>query len=335
MKKLILFYITIVIAVYWIWVYFSYLIIPFKPAEYNIAIKRWACDGYFKAQPGKYHNSKYNTRYTINSKGFRGDEFSEKEGLRIIAIGASSTMGVESNDPDTWPAKLQKYLGIETLNCGIGSATSGNHLKMMDEVLEYEPDIIVYYAGRNDHGTDNFERYPGPELFPDGRWIFFKRWAIYKKIQLRFILLKFLNFDIDPLIPINQWTRSYRANLENMIQKASEAGASFVIVTQVLDYPDEIYEAIINEEDVVKKISFKDRRWHLFLRQMDVIKIQRQLSEGHGLTMIDLHEEFYNGKKGKERLFYDYIHLAPEGNDLIARTVTRHLKAKNERKEAL
>jgi len=79
---------------------------------------------------------------------------------------------------------------VEVINCGIDASTSDHHLKMIEsEIIEYGPDIILYYAGRNDHAISGCERFPGPDLWPKG-WInYFKAWVIYKKSQMRFVLL--------------------------------------------------------------------------------------------------------------------------------------------------
>ncbi len=79
--KLIIIYTASALFAYFLWVFFSYLIVPFDPPSYNIKVNTWPQDGYFKILPGKYENDKYGTNYTINSKGFRGAEFSDKRSI--------------------------------------------------------------------------------------------------------------------------------------------------------------------------------------------------------------------------------------------------------------
>ena len=64
-------------------------------------------------------------KYTINSKGFRGKEFNiKKDGVRIIAFGGSTTIGLESSDEETYPSQLEILLNgknkvnYEVLNMG-------------------------------------------------------------------------------------------------------------------------------------------------------------------------------------------------------------------------
>ena len=133
--KLSLIYIASALFAYLLWVFFSYLVVPVEP-PYRYKIRNWPQDGYYKIIPGKYKNHKYNTFYTINSKGFRGPEFLDKGSkYRIITIGGSSTIGIESNDSETWPSQLQKFVtenghSVEVINVGIGGARSVHHIKM-------------------------------------------------------------------------------------------------------------------------------------------------------------------------------------------------------------
>lgn len=333
-------YFGVFIFAYWIWVYFSYLIIPFKVPPYNIEQREWPLNGYYKIKPGIYENIRYGIKYTINSKGFRTTEFNDTKSRlsRIIALGESSTMGMESGDSETWPSRLQQYLladgfDVEVINCGIGGAISSHHLAMLrSELIGYKPDLILYYAGRNDHATFDLERYPGPYLYPQGRWHFFKTWVIYKKIQLRFIFLKWFNFDIEPLIPWpNNWMSIYRANLDAILKETEEAKIPFFIVMQMMDYPAKILEVLAENSQpqkmIIKKISMRNGDWHYFLRQLDLLEIQKKLIRSHNYSkFINLSEKFYEAKKMRRHIFYDNVHLTPEGNELIGRALAWQLE---------
>jgi len=333
--KLIIIYTASTLTAYFLWVFFSYLIVPFDPPSYTIKINTWPQDGYFKILPGKYQNDKYNTFYSINSKGFRGPEYSVKGSkYRIIAIGESSTMGIESNDLETWPTKLQKYVtedghSVEVINCGIGSSTSDHHLKMIEsEIIEYEPDIILYYAGVNDHSISASERYPGPGLWPKGRINYFKTWVIYKKAQMRFILLKWFAFDLEYIFPYpNNWKAKYTNNLKGMIAATKSSKCLFVIITQVMDCPLEVFEDLAsNSENLNKILQMKNKQRVFFLRQNDLLRIQTRIAKENDIKVIDLYAAFFKAKKSGVKIFYDNIHLTPEGNKLIARRLAPYIE---------
>lgn len=92
--------------------------------------------GYFKIKPGIFPSHVGN--YTVNSFGFRGEEFSpfDKDKIRIFAIGGSSTFCAESQDNYTWPARLEYYLNIkqdkfEVINSGFPFYNSLNYLNLI------------------------------------------------------------------------------------------------------------------------------------------------------------------------------------------------------------
>ena len=295
--KLIIIYTASALFAYSLWVFFSYLIVPFDSPSYTIKLKHWLQDGYFKLQPGKYKNDKHGTNYTINSKGFRGPEFSAKGyKYRIITIGESSTMGLESNDGETWPSQLQRVLTeeghtVEVINCGIDASVSGQHLKMIgSEIIEYEPDMILYYAGWNDHSISSRERYPGPDLWPKGRINYFKAWVIFKKAQMRFILLKWLVLDLESIFSYpNNWKAKYTNNLKEMIEATVRSKIRFVIVTQVMDYPLEVFEDLTsNSDNLFKILQTKNKQRYFFLRQNDLLKIQFRIAKENDIKVIDL-----------------------------------------------
>lgn len=96
-------------------------------------------------------------KYTINSKGFRGDEFNKEKSTnyRIINFGGSVTMGLESSDDMTYPAQLQKLisknnLNAEVINMGMVSK-SLNYIRniYISEAIQYKPDMITIYTNRN------------------------------------------------------------------------------------------------------------------------------------------------------------------------------------------
>jgi lysophospholipase L1-like esterase len=98
---------------------------------------------------------------TINSKGFRGHEYSEQKPphtIRVVTLGASSTLGYFARDDETYPVYLEKLLNdslagdsIEVINLGIPHLTVANiHALLVNEALPLDPDVITFYEGNND-----------------------------------------------------------------------------------------------------------------------------------------------------------------------------------------
>ena len=99
---------------------------------------------------------------TINSQGFRGEEFTIEKPpgtIRILTLGASSTFGYHDRDDETYPFLLERDLqasappGVtyEVINFAIPHATTDNVLAMLvNEGLRLSPDVVTFYEGAND-----------------------------------------------------------------------------------------------------------------------------------------------------------------------------------------
>jgi lysophospholipase L1-like esterase len=98
---------------------------------------------------------------TINNKGFRGrDIVDQKEPgtIRVLTLGASSTLGYFSRDNETYPMYLEALLNerhpgqkIEVINLGIPHLEASNiYALFMNEGVQLDPDIVTFYEGNND-----------------------------------------------------------------------------------------------------------------------------------------------------------------------------------------
>jgi len=99
---------------------------------------------------------------TINTLGFRGDEFSDikpSDTYRIFMVGGSTMFGAGATSDDTTiPGYLQQLLNekdfgfdIEIINSGIQGADSNTELKFIEQkLITFSPDLIIIYDGWND-----------------------------------------------------------------------------------------------------------------------------------------------------------------------------------------
>ena len=99
---------------------------------------------------------------TINTLGFRGDEFSDikpSDTYRIFMVGGSTMFGAGATSDDTTiPGYLQHLLNekdfgfdIEIINSGIQGADSNTELKFIEQkLITFSPDLIIIYDGWND-----------------------------------------------------------------------------------------------------------------------------------------------------------------------------------------
>ena len=104
---------------------------------------------------------------TINSLGFRGDEFSvEKPNstFRIFMLGGSTMFGYgATSDKTTIPGYLQGFFqndyeeySIQVINSGIQGADSFDELNLIKtKLLNYSPNMMIIYDGWNDLRNNN------------------------------------------------------------------------------------------------------------------------------------------------------------------------------------
>jgi hypothetical protein len=103
-------------------------------------------------------NLKQRVRFTINSLGFRGEEFSrsKKRRMRVFCVGGSTTACDCNHDEETWPAQLERSLNsrgfdVEVINGGVqGWYSYQDYLRLRDEICSYEADIVLLQQGWNE-----------------------------------------------------------------------------------------------------------------------------------------------------------------------------------------
>jgi hypothetical protein len=70
-------------------------------------------------QPGEHPDNAWGTRVTITAAGTRSNGAPPPPGRPVVAVGDSFTFGDEVDDADTWPAQLERALGVPVVNGGV------------------------------------------------------------------------------------------------------------------------------------------------------------------------------------------------------------------------
>jgi lysophospholipase L1-like esterase len=98
-------------------------------------------------------------RVTTDAKGFRvipPIDYGSKRGLRIFAIGGSTTEQIYLDDRATWTYLLQEKLAralgrpIEVINTGVSGVRAVHHVSTLDHIVRYDPDVVLFMLGAND-----------------------------------------------------------------------------------------------------------------------------------------------------------------------------------------
>ncbi len=106
---------------------------------------------------------------TTDEKGFRLNprvDYRAKRGLRIYAIGGSTTEDIVLDDESTWTHLVQEGIAkqgksVAVINTGVSGLRAANHLATLKVVARLEPDLVILLIGANDwakHIKDRFER---------------------------------------------------------------------------------------------------------------------------------------------------------------------------------
>ena len=245
----------------------------------------------------------------FNSQGFRGrllqpekwpDEF------RIFTIGDSNTLGWEYGS--SWPAFLHRRM-IKlhprkiVVNAGVYGYSSYQGLKRFEEILDYQPDMVLVSFGSNDgHRVviPDAEFHAGEFENP----IFRTRIghliiAICDRIAARRAGAQ--STERVPRVSLEE----YRRNLEEFIRISEANGVQCVLLTRP-------YIGASQHENIWKTHAPKYRA------------VTVEVAREHSVPFIDIYEYF----KDKEEFFVDESHFNVDGHRLAAHIILLHLRAR-------
>jgi tetratricopeptide (TPR) repeat protein len=180
--------------------------------------------------------------------------------VRIFTLGGSTTYGRPFEDTTSFTGWLRTYLktaapdkGWEVINCGAISYASYRVAKVMEELLEYEPDLFIIYSGNNEF----LERRTYQEIIEEPAPLTGARLALshsrtytliekvlrpseppsQDRYELKGEVEEILNrstgldvYERDDVLA-KQVLAHYRFNLRRMTEMARQSGAEVVLVT--------------------------------------------------------------------------------------------------------
>lgn len=231
----------------------------------------------------------YDVEVKINSHGFKGKEFEEKSGFRIITLGDSFTNGLESDYP--WPYLLGDILGNEVLNLGVPGTGTDSALDILRNIgLELNPDLVVLGFFNHNDWQDNIK-----EKF-SYKSNYFK--AIIKGLSVKYGFADSVNYP--PFFEESKKTT--KEIIRAMAWLAVQNGFRFIVVV----LPSRI------ETNVHKKYEDEIKKPYVFLRDICL-----EFDVGY-IEILDNFLEY----KNKSELFYLFDgHYSPEGHRLAAKSI--------------
>lgn len=293
---------------------------------------------------------------SINRLGFRGEEISREKSegtFRILALGGSTTYGVEVHNDETWPAILQAELNcdrfssfdrVEVVNAGVCGYLSDHHLfRLRRELLELRPDMIIVMSGLNDIASvlapspvsearrkNNVLAAETSDVIVLRRWLsshsaFFNLFegAIEKAVAS---IQRLISGEEGLRLELEESLTIYESNLDEMIRLCRENHVSFVLVGYpwIFDFrfgPPDNYADLVRRYDL-KRGDF-DILWEGAKRLKD---INAGYGDRDGARHLDV-QKVFDQVRDRYSLYVpgDYIHPNKQGNFVIANAIRRFL----------
>jgi len=282
-------------------------------------------------------NEKERFKVRINTKGFRGEDYNIKKSsgvLRIINLGASSTFGYGDKDNETYPYYLEQFMNenkiyksqkitVEVINLGIPHLTSEEVQNLfIEEAIPLNPDVVTYYGGLSD-AHETFRSHARRKI-PEG----FKH-NLKRLLTVEMLLhvyrdkTKYSKNDYNDHVEGKE--RNFINNLSNINKACKIRNIKFYVITQQVKsymFNDEDIKNISYEKEIeIVRQKFKEMEINTFERDllshsvlMEKVKIWADINHVSiidGIKALDDHRD----------LLTSYVHLSPEGNYILAKTI--------------
>lgn len=287
------------------------------------------------------------TEEKLNRLGYRGKAPSVEKAkgeYRVFVLGGST---VFNGDP-TISELLEKgfhgdgFENVNVFNFGVVSSVSGQELaRIVYEISEHEPDLIIMYNGGNDIWQPftydprpgypfNFlayeknpllesrvEDYPQTAMFLYGSNLMRKYLKGY--FEDHFIQLKQIRGEVG--YGSDQWraeiAEAYARNVARASKVSKAFGAKFVCFLQPMVF---FKDDLTNEQTEIKK----PLNWHcLRVREMLLEKMAEETKKDASIKFVDLTDCFDDKP---EMIYGDHIHISQEGKELVAGKMYNYIK---------
>ena len=320
----------------------------------------------FNKKTGMYNEGEYNfnnIKHSVNKFGFIGKEvdIENKSGCRLIALGGSTTAGVETQKP--YPKILENLLNQNQFNCEVlNFGFSGKALNYLEKILvnqasKFNPNVITIMSNRNSTMYDSYITSAVATDIIKSKFDLFlyelKNFLFLEIMTYRFLSLSYNralsllldeeNKIISPFNPrnfhsIKYFQNGYKDQIRRINSYCKERGFKLVVIKQAffinLDVQKNI-NSLSKEEIIDELISYnKEKEYpnvkNLFWMYTNAIlnkNLDELAAEDDSITLVDPTKSLY--AKNKLDFFQkDGIHLNLQGNQVIANKIFENLISK-------
>lgn len=279
----------------------------------------------------------------LNSMGYRGKEpaKNKKSGeFRIFVMGGSTVFDGEPPIPQLLEEQFKKngFFNVNVYNFGVVSSTSKMELaRILFEVSDYKPDLIVFYNGANNithpYYWDprpgypfNFVAYENNVLLKDIKNYPAFLLLCYKSNLLRILFHKqFIErfADLDKTrnevgYDSERWRKNIALEYVTSLNKAriiaNSYRAKFIVFFQPMVYFKK--ELSAKENELVDSLV---KQHHSDVREKIILYSKLY---GRNLEFVDLSEVYNNYN---QQLFMDIVHTNQYAKEIIAPIIYQHI----------
>ncbi len=317
----------------------------------------------FNKKTGMYNEGEYNfnnIKHFVNKFGFIGKEvdIENKSGCRLIALGGSTTAGVETKEP--YPKILENSLNKRKLNCEVlnfgfsGKALNSLEKILINEASKFNPNIILILNNRNSTMYDSYVTSAVATDIINSKFDLFlyelKNFLFLEIMTYRFLSLSYNrvislflddeNKIISPFNPknfhsIEYFQNGYKDQIFRINSYCKEKGIKLVLIKQAFFINPDIQKKInsLSKEEIIKKLKNYNKenesfnKKNLFWMYTNAI-LNKNLDEiaekDDNITLVDPTPILY--AKNKLDFFQkDGLHLNLQGNKVIANKIFESL----------
>ena len=317
----------------------------------------------FNKKTGMYKEGEYNfnnIKFYVNKFGFIGKEvdIENKSGCRLIALGGSTTAGVESKEP--YPKILENSLNKSQLNCEVlNFGFSGKALNYLEKILvneasKFNPNIIMIMNNRNSTMYDSYTTSAVSTDIINSKFDLFlyelKNFLFLEVMTYRFLSLSYNraislflddeNKIISPFNPrnfhsIEYFQNGYKDQILRINSYCKEKDIRLVLIKQAFFINPDMQKKInsLSKEEIIQKLkNYNKENNHfnkksLFWMYTNAIlnkNLDEIVANDGNITLVDPTTSLY--AKNKLDFFQkDGLHLNNKGNQIIANKIFENL----------
>jgi lysophospholipase L1-like esterase len=299
----------------------------------------------------------------INGQGFRRSAetslIKPKNTYRIFLMGASAAHGISSAAPhpivhlyqnETIDAQLEKKLkekhkdkNFEVINAAVtGYETFQHTAYILSELLNYHPDLVVFFDGNNDHFINNplYDPYKDKEYkfwekrlqSPSfaGGFDYFMLWlSKFSAFGKAYMAWKMQNDAIN-FYPRHSPVLKYNSDKNAILNHQYIAKKTFLrsIETNITILKNNNIPALVSLQPILvlrnkDLLSAEEKKWLTEDQNIQklypyVVKELTELCKKNNTSFVDLNPDFNNHKLSGQQLFIDYCHLNAKGSEIAA-----------------